>query len=109
MKALIQRVKRASVTIDGNLYSQIGGGLLVFLGVEKSDTELNAEKLADKIIHLRIFEDDCEKMNKSVLDVNGEILVVSQFTLYGDCKIGSRPSLRNVAAFAIRSDLYHSF
>lgn len=109
MKALIQRVKRASVTIDGNLYSQIGGGLLVFLGVEKSDTELNAEKLADKIIHLRIFEDDCEKMNKSVLDVNGEILVVSQFTLYGDCKKGTRPSFDNVAEPGMANDLYELF
>lgn len=109
MKALIQRVKRASVTIGGNLYSQIGGGLLVFLGVEKSDTELNAEKLADKIIHLRIFEDDCEKMNKSVLDVNGEILVVSQFTLCGDCKKGTRPSFDNAAEPGMANNLYEFF
>ncbi len=97
MKALIQRVKRASVSIDNELYSKIGSGLLVFLGVEKTDTEENADKLVDKISKLRIFEDENEKMNLSVMDVSGEILVVSQFTLCGDCKKGTRPSF-DVAA-----------
>lgn len=97
MKALIQRVKRASVSIDNELYSKIGAGLLVFLGVEKTDTEENADKLVDKISKLRIFEDENEKMNKSVIDVAGEILVVSQFTLCGDCKKGTRPSFDSAA------------
>ena len=86
MKALIQRVKRASVSISGKLYSSINKGILIFLGVEKEDEKVNAEKLADKILKLRIFEDENEKMNLSVKDVNGELLVVSQFTLCGDCK-----------------------
>ena len=84
MKALIQRVKRASVTIDGELFSSINSGLLVFVGVEKTDEKENAEKLAQKILNLRIFEDENDKMNFSVLDKSGEILVVSQFTLCSD-------------------------
>ena len=92
MKCLIQRVKRASVAIDGNLYSKIGHGILAFLGVEKGDSYENAEKLAQKVINLRIFEDENGKMNKSLKDVNGEMLIVSQFTLCGDCKKGTRPS-----------------
>ncbi len=97
MKALIQRVKSASVTIDNKLYSSINSGLLIFVGVEKSDENINAEKLSEKILKLRIFEDENEKMNYSVTDVNGEILVVSQFTLCGDCKKGTRPSFDNSA------------
>ena len=109
MKALIQRVKKASVTIDGNLYSSIGHGILVFLGVEKSDEEDNAEKLADKILKLRIFEDDNEKMNFSVNDVKGEILIVSQFTLCGDCKKGTRPPFDNSAPPDKAVGLYEYF
>lgn len=86
MKALIQRVKRASVSIEGKLYSSISSGLLVFLGVEKDDEKVNAEKLAQKVINLRVFEDENDKMNLSLKDVKGEMLVVSQFTLCGDCK-----------------------
>lgn len=109
MKALIQRVKRASVTIENNLYSKIDKGLLVFLGVEKSDNEENSAKLAQKVSSLRIFEDENEKMNFSVKDVNGEILVVSQFTLCGDCKKGTRPSFDNAAPPEYANSLYEDF
>lgn len=109
MKALIQRVKKASVTIENNLYSEIGAGLLVFLGVTKSDTVENSEKLAQKIANLRIFEDENEKMNFSIKDVAGEILVVSQFTLCGDCKKGTRPSFDDAAHPDIAVELYEDF
>ena len=109
MRTLIQRVKNASVTIDGKLYSSISAGLLVFLGVEKSDEKINAEKLAEKILKLRIFEDENEKMNLSVSDVKGEILVVSQFTLCGDCKKGTRPSFDNSAPLDKAVELYEYF
>ena len=109
MKALIQRVKQASVTIDDSLYSSINSGLLVFLGVEKGDEKLNAEALAKKLVNLRIFEDENEKMNKSLLDVNGEMLIVSQFTLCGDCKKGTRPSFDKSAPMDIAESLYEYF
>ncbi|MBR5555992.1 D-tyrosyl-tRNA(Tyr) deacylase [bacterium] len=109
MKALIQRVKKASVTIEDELYSEIGAGLLVFLGVTKSDTVENSEKLAQKIANLRIFEDENEKMNFSVKDVAGEILVVSQFTLCGDCQKGTRPSFDDAAHPNIAVELYEDF
>ena len=109
MKALIQRVKRASVSINKELYSKIGVGLLVFLGVEKADSEENADKLVDKISKLRIFEDENEKMNLSVMDVSGEMLVVSQFTLCGDCKKGTRPSFDAAAKPEDAVRLYEYF
>lgn len=109
MKALIQRVKRASVKINNELYSSIDKGILVFLGVEKSDEKENAEKLADKILKLRIFEDENEKMNLSIKDIKGEILVVSQFTLCGDCKKGTRPSFDKAANPEKAVDLYEFF
>ncbi len=109
MKALIQRVKRASVTIDDELYSQIGAGMLVLLGVEKGDTKENADKLAEKLSKLRIYEDENEKMNLSILDVKGEMLVVSQFTLCGDCKKGTRPSFDKSAPPDIANELYEYF
>ena len=109
MKALIQRVKRASVTIDDKLYSKIGFGLLVFLGVEKGDTRENADKLSAKLLGLRIFEDDAGKMNRSLVDVNGEMLIVSQFTLCGDCKKGTRPSFDKSAPPQIANELYEYF
>ncbi len=97
MKALVQRVRQASVTIEEKLYSQIGQGLLVLLGVEKGDTEKEAEWIAKKISALRIFEDEAGKMNRSVRDINGNLLVVSQFTLAGDTSRGSRPGFEHAA------------
>ncbi|MDE5766218.1 MAG: D-tyrosyl-tRNA(Tyr) deacylase [Clostridia bacterium] len=92
MKAVVQRVKETSLTVDGNLISSIEFGLTVFLGIKQGDCEQQAERLAYKIANLRIFEDDNGKMNLSVKDVGGEVLLVSQFTLYGDCSHGNRPS-----------------
>ncbi len=109
MKALIQRVKHASVSIGEELYSSINSGILVFLGVEKDDDKENAVRLAQKIVSLRIFEDEKEKMNLSVKDVNGEILVVSQFTLCGDCRKGTRPSFDKAANPDKAVDLYEYF
>lgn len=109
MKALIQRVKEASVKIDGEIYSAINAGMLVFLGVEKTDTFENAEKLSQKVLNLRIFEDENEKMNFSIQDIKGEILVVSQFTLCADCKKGTRPSFDDAANPEIANGLYEEF
>ena len=109
MKGLIQRVKKASVIIDSQLYSQINEGILIFLGVEKGDEKSNADKLAEKLVKLRIFEDENEKMNKSVQDINGSILVVSQFTLAGDCKKGTRPSFDKAELPQKANELYEYF
>lgn len=109
MKAVIQRVKSASVTIDNQLYSSIDNGILVLLGVEKGDTEQEAQFLANKISKLRIFEDENNKMNLSVKDVLGEILVVSQFTLAGDCKKGTRPSFDKAELPYAANMLYEKF
>ena len=109
MKGLLQRVKSASVTINGNIYSKINSGLLVLVCVENGDIEENAKKLAQKIVNLRIFEDDNEKMNLSLRDVGGEILAVSQFTLAGNCKKGTRPSFENAATQKVAKKLYEDF
>jgi len=109
MKAVIQRVKSASVTIDNELYSQISQGILILLGVEKDDTQAEADYLAQKILKLRIFEDENEKMNLSVSDIQGEILVVSQFTLAGDCKKGTRPSFDKAKNPTEANELYEYF
>ncbi len=106
MKAVIQRVDSASVRIDGNEVSRIGGGLLVLVGVEKGDVEKDADFLLDKIIHLRIFEDGEGKMNLSLLDISGELLVVSQFTLLADCRRGRRPSFTDAAEPEPAAKLY---
>jgi D-tyrosyl-tRNA(Tyr) deacylase len=106
MKAVIQRVDTASVSIGGNEISRIGGGLLVLLGVEKGDSEKDADFLLDKISHLRIFEDGEGKMNLSLLDISGELLVVSQFTLLADCRKGRRPSFTDAAEPAMAAKLY---
>ncbi len=106
MKAVIQRVESASVNTDGIEISRIGAGLLVLLGVEKGDSEKDADYLLDKMIQLRIFEDDGGKMNRSLLDVSGELLVVSQFTLLADCRRGRRPSFTDAAEPEIATRLY---
>lgn len=92
MRAVLQRVTRASVTVDGEVLGKIGKGFMILLGVENSDTEEITDKMADKICKLRIFEDENGKTNLSLADVGGELLVISQFTLYADCKKGNRPS-----------------
>ena len=109
MKVLIQRVKDASVTIDNNLYSSINKGILALVGIEKGDTIDQIEKSAKKIVNLRIFPDENDKMNKSLLDIQGEMLIVSQFTLCGDCKKGTRPSFDKSASPDIANELYKKF
>ncbi|MBW6485706.1 MAG: D-tyrosyl-tRNA(Tyr) deacylase [Syntrophobacterales bacterium] len=97
MRAVLQRVESASVTVSNRLISKIGKGILVFLGIELGDSEADADYLLEKIINLRIFEDETGKMNLSLLDMDAELLVVSQFTLLGDCRKGRRPSFTNAA------------
>lgn len=109
MKVLIQRVKHASVTIEGVLYSSIGAGILALVGIEKDDTLEQVQKAAKKITGLRIFPDDNDKMNRSLIDVSGEMLIVSQFTLCGDCKKGTRPSFDKSAEPKIANELYEKF
>jgi len=109
LRAVVQRVKQAGVIVEGKLVSSIQKGHLVLLGVEQGDTIQDAEYLADKIVNLRVFEDDNGKMNLSVKDVDGEILVVSQFTLCGDCRKGRRPSFVSAAEPEKAQDYYEEF
>jgi D-aminoacyl-tRNA deacylase len=109
MRAVVQRVSRAKVTVAGEIAGEIGLGLLVLLGVGREDSEANADYLAEKIAGLRIFEDDGGKMNRSVLDVGGAVLVVSQFTLYGDARKGKRPSFDDAAPPQRARELYEYF
>ena len=109
MKLVIQRVDKASVTIENKLYSSINKGLLVLFGVEKDDSEDMLEYFAQKLLKLRIFEDEQGKMNKSILDIEGEILVVSQFTLCADCKKGTRPSFDNAKEPKVAKEYYEKF
>lgn len=109
MRAVVQRVRRASVTIDGEETARIGQGFLVLLGVHETDTEADAAYVAKKCCGLRIFEDEAGKMNRSVQDVGGEFLVVSNFTLYGDCRKGNRPSFTEAARPELAIPLYESF
>lgn len=109
MKVLIQRVKNASVTIDGKLFSSINQGLLALVGIEKGDTIEAVQKLAKKVVNLRIFPDENDKMNKSLLDIEGEMLIVSQFTLCGNCKKGTRPSFDNSASPDVANSMYEDF
>ncbi len=109
MRAVVQRVSRASVKVNGELTGQITEGLLVLLGVGHDDTESDAAYLAEKIAGLRIFEDDAGKMNRSLTDVGGAVLAVSQFTLFGDVKKGKRPSFDAAARPEQARDLYERF
>ena len=109
MRALIQRVKRCSVAIEGKVHSSIENGLLILLGIKNGDKEFDAEYLAERCSSLRIFEDDAGKMNFSVKDIMGEVMVVSQFTLYGDTHKGNRPSYTDAAPPQTAEALYNSF
>ena len=106
MRAVVQRVARARVTVDGDTAGEIGPGLLVLLGVKRGDTPEQADRLARKLLALRIFEDDDGKMNRSVADAGGEVLCVSQFTLYGDARKGNRPSFVGAAPPVEAEPLY---
>jgi D-aminoacyl-tRNA deacylase len=109
MRAVIQRVTRAHVTVDDRIVGKIGKGLLVLLGVAREDTRSDADYLASKIVALRIFDDEAGKMNLSVKDMGGGLLVVSQFTLYGDVRRGLRPSWSDAAPPEIAAPLYEYF
>lgn len=109
MKAVIQRVSRGEVTVEGETVGRINAGLVVLLGVADGDTVADADQLADKAVHLRIFEDDNGKMNRSLLETAGQMLVVPQFTLLGDCKKGRRPSFVGAARPDLAQALYRHF
>ena len=109
MRAVVQRVKRAKVTVDNAIIGEIGKGLLVLLGVSVRDSEKDAAYLADKTLNLRVFEDADDKMNLSLLDIRGELLVVSQFTLYGDATRGRRPSFIDAAPPIRANTLYEVY
>lgn len=109
MRAVVQRVSEASVTVNGETVGRIGSGLLVLLGVTGSDSQQDVVWMSEKIVNLRIFEDDAGKMNRSLRDVSGSMLVVSQFTLFGDCRKGRRPSFVQAARPELARELYTSF
>jgi D-tyrosyl-tRNA(Tyr) deacylase len=109
MRAVVQRVKMAKVVVGGEVVGEIGSGLLVFLGVGEGDQSEDADYLASKVANLRIFSDSNDKMNLSLLEVSGDALVVSQFTLWGDCRKGRRPSFIRAAEPALANELYQEF
>ena len=109
MRAVIQRVKESSVSVNNEIIGKIGSGLMVLLGVAETDRVEDADYLAAKIVNLRIFEDENHKMNRSLLDIGGEILVVSQFTLLADCRKGRRPSFVHAAGPNKANELYERF
>jgi D-tyrosyl-tRNA(Tyr) deacylase len=109
MRAVVQRVSRASVEVDEKIVGKIGRGWLVLLGVARGDTDADGDRLAEKVLNLRAFADDQGKMNRSVLEVGGSVLVVSQFTLLGDCRGGRRPSFTEAAEPAEAERLYRHF
>lgn len=109
MKIVLQRVSRAAVTVEGKCVGEIERGYLLLLGVSNTDTEKNAAKLAEKIAKLRIFADENGKINLSIADIGGAVLIVSQFTLYADCKKGNRPSFTNSGNPELAKKLYEYF
>ncbi|WDV47557.1 D-aminoacyl-tRNA deacylase [Clostridiaceae bacterium M8S5] len=109
MRAVVQRVSKAKVTVDNEVTGSINKGLMVLLGVEEEDEDKDTKYLVDKVVNLRIFEDEKEKMNKSLLDIDGEILVVSQFTLLGDCRKGRRPNFMQAAKPDKANRMYEDF
>jgi D-tyrosyl-tRNA(Tyr) deacylase len=109
MRAVVQRVRRGAVSVNGETTGSVDTGLVVLIGATHQDTEAEAQKLAQKIAHLRIFEDDAGKMNLSALDVGAGVLVVSQFTLYADCRKGRRPSFTNAAPPEVAEPLIEHF
>ncbi|AUN15537.1 D-tyrosyl-tRNA(Tyr) deacylase [[Clostridium] sordellii] len=109
MRAVVQRVASSKVIVDESTIGEINKGLLILLGVTHEDTSKDVDYLLDKIVNLRIFEDENDKMNLSLKDVNGELLVVSQFTLYGDCRKGRRPNFTNAAKPDLATSLYEEF
>ena len=109
MKLVIQRVIDANLKVDNKEISKIGKGYVVLIGIKDSDTKENADYLVNKLVNLRIFEDENEKMNLSIKDINGELLLVSQFTLYGDCSRGNRPSFIEAARPEFAKELYDYF
>lgn len=109
MRAVVQRVTKASVSVDNQIVGKINHGVVVLLGVGKEDSIEDAKYLAEKIVNLRIFDDEAGKMNLSLLDVKGEALIISQFTLYGDCRKGRRPSYTDSAEPTIAKELYEKF
>ena len=109
MRAVLTKVKHASVTIDGELKGKIGRGFLILLGVAPDDTEEKCRKMADKLCSLRIFDDENDKINLSLDDVGGELLIISQFTLYGNCRKGRRPSFTDAANPELGERLYEQF
>jgi len=109
MRVVVQRVSQASVTVGGELVGAIGPGLVVLVGVARGDTRHDADYLADKLIHLRVFPDEEGRMNRSVLETGGELLVISQFTLYGDCRKGRRPDFTMAAPPEEARHLYDQF
>ena len=109
MRAVIQRVSRAKVQVEGQITGQIGMGLLIFLGVGNGDSTKEADYLLEKIVNLRIFEDTTGKLNLSLLDIHGELMIISQFTLYADCRKGRRPSFTDAAPPEAAKALYEYF
>ena len=109
VRAVVQRVARAEVSVRGEVLGQIGAGFCIFVGIAREDRESHAEALADKVRKLRVFEDDQGKMNDSICDRRGEVLIVSQFTLYADCRKGNRPSFTEAAAPERAEPLYRHF
>lgn len=109
MKAIVQRVKESKVLINGEAIGEIGKGIVIFLGIGRNDTQADARHLAEKILNLRIFDDKNQKMNLSLLDIKGEMMIVSEFTLYGDCSKGRRPDFIEAASPGYARELYDLF